>query len=142
MKRHTPTLRAVARAASLLAVAASAHSQTTQLPQVTVSGQAFPPTADVAGFGDVPLKDLPVSAGVVDNRMIEQSGARRLADLTKFDPSLTDAYDAPGYMDFVSIRGYVLDNDYNFRREGLPINGETTIPLENKQRVEFLRGTW
>lgn len=141
MKAEVHSVHAIARAIALLLLAGSAHSQTTTLAPVSVSGQAFPPAADVTGFGDVPIRDLPVSAGVVDNRMIEQSGARRLADLTKFDPSLTDAYDAPGYMDFVSIRGYLLDNDYNFRREGLPINGETAIPLENKQRVEFLRGT-
>jgi iron complex outermembrane receptor protein len=141
LKAEAQTRHAVARAIALLLLAGSAHSQTTTLPPVSVSGQAFPPAADVTGFGDVPIRDLPVSAGVVDNRMIEQAGARRLADLTKFDPSLTDAYDAPGYVDYVSIRGYLLDNDYNFRREGLPINGETAIPLDNKQRVEFLRGT-
>lgn len=142
MKKHTYRLRAVARATLLLAVAGSAYSQTTTtLKPVTVTGQAFPPAADVTGFGDVPLKDVPVSASVIDSRAIEQSGARRLADLTRFDPSLTDAYDAPGYWDSVSVRGYALDNDYNFRREGLPINAETTIPLENKERVEILRGT-
>lgn len=155
MKTHTHHLRvrtrastrsitrAVQRAVPLLLIAGSAYaqSQSTELKPVTITGQAFPPSADVTGFGDVPLKDLPVSAGVVDSRMIEHSGARRLADLTRFDASLTDAYDAPGYWDFVSIRGYLLDNDYNFRREGLPINAETTIPLENKERVEILRGT-
>jgi iron complex outermembrane receptor protein len=142
MKKHTHRLRAVARATVLLAVAGSAYSQaTTTLKPVTVTGQAFPPAADVTGFGDVPLKDLPVSASVIDSRAIEQSGARRLADLTRFDPSVTDAYDAPGYWDSISVRGYALDNDYNFRREGLPMNAETAIPLDNKERVEILRGT-
>ena len=144
MKHKTHSLRAVPRpvwrAISLLLLAGSAHSQTTLSP-VTVTGQAFPPAADVTGFGDVPLKDVPVSAAVIDSRLIEQSGARRLADLTRFDPSVADAYDAPGFWDMLSIRGYVLDNDYNYRREGLPINAETTIPLENKERIEILRGT-
>jgi iron complex outermembrane receptor protein len=141
-KQHSLRLREIARATMLLAIAGSAYSQqATTLKPVTVTGQAFPPAADVTGFGDVPLKDVPISASVIDSRAIEQSGARRLADLTRFDPSLTDAYDAPGYWDSVSVRGYTLDNDYNFRREGLPINAETTIPLENKERVEILRGT-
>jgi iron complex outermembrane receptor protein len=137
-------LRVIARAVSLLLLASSAYSQTTTvqtLKPVTVTGQAFPPAADVTGFGDVPLAELPASASVIDSRQIEQSGARRLADLTRFDPSVADAYDAPGYWDFISVRGYVLDNDYNYRREGLPINAETTIPLDNKERVEILRGT-
>jgi iron complex outermembrane receptor protein len=137
-------VRAISQAAALLVLAGSAYSQT-QAPQalkpVTITGQAFPPAADVTGFGDVPLSELPASASVIDSRQIQQSGARRLADLTRFDPSVADAYDAPGYWDFISVRGYVLDNDYNFRREGLPINAETTIPLDNKERVEILRGT-
>ncbi|HUR90786.1 MAG TPA: TonB-dependent siderophore receptor [Ramlibacter sp.] len=141
MKPAQLPLHALARAIALLLIAGSAQSQTQTLKPVTVTGQAFPPAADVTGFGDVPLKELPISAGVVDSRMIEQSGARRLADLTRFDASISDAYDAPGYWDMVSVRGYTLDNDYNFRREGLPINAETTIPLDNKERVEILRGT-
>jgi iron complex outermembrane receptor protein len=134
-------LRAIARATLLLAVAGSAHSQTTTLSPVTVTGQAWPPAADVTGFGDIPLKDLPISASVIDSRQIGQAGARRLADLTRFEPSLTDAYNAPGYWDFVSIRGFTLDNRFNYRREGLPISAETTIPLDNKERVELLKGT-
>lgn len=141
MKTHKHHLRAVARAISLLLLAGSAHSQVQTLKPVTVTGQAFPPAADVTGFGDVPLAEVPASASVIDSRQIQQAGARRLADLTRFDPSVADAYDAPGYWDFISVRGYVLDNDYNFRREGLPINAETTIPLDNKERVEILRGT-
>lgn len=125
---------------SLLLVAGSAFSQTTLKP-VDVTGQQSPPAADVTGFGDVPLKDLPVSATVINHRQIEAAGARRLADLTRFDPSTNDAYDAPGYWDFVSIRGFTIDNRFNYRREGLPINAETAIPLDNKERVELLKGT-
>ncbi len=39
------------------------------------------------------------------------------------------------------MRGFVLDNRFNYRREGLPISAETAIPLDNKERVEILRGT-
>jgi iron complex outermembrane receptor protein len=129
----------IALAAALLACA-SAHAQTTSLRPVVVTGTSTP-TADVTGFGDVPLKDVPVSATLIDRKQIEASGARRLADLMPFDSSVTDAYNAPGYWDFVSVRGFTLDNRFNFRREGLPINAETTIPLENKERIEILKGT-
>jgi iron complex outermembrane recepter protein len=135
-------VRTIPRAIALLLVASGVHAQqATALRPVTITGQSPPPAADITGFGDIPLKDLPVSATVIDSRAIQQSGARRLADLTRFEASMADAYNAPGYWDFVSIRGYVLDNDYNFRREGLPVNAETTIPLDNKERVEILKGT-
>jgi len=97
--------------------------------------------ADVSGFGDVLLKELPASALVIDSAQMQAVGARRLADLTAFDASVTDAYNSPGYWDFLTIRGFTLDNRFNYRREGLPISAETSIPLENKERVEILKGT-
>ena len=95
----------------------------------------------MSGFGDLPLKDVPISATVIDSAQLQSSGARRLADLTQFDASVTDAYNSAGYWDFLSVRGFVLDNRFNYRREGLPISAETAIPLDNKERVEILRGT-
>ena len=111
------------------------------LPPVIVTERPYPPTADVTGFGEYPLREVPASATVIDARTIRNSGARRLADLTQFDASVTDAYNAPGYWDYLSIRGFTLDNRFNYRREGLPISAETSIPLDNKSRIEVLRGT-
>jgi iron complex outermembrane recepter protein len=126
---------------SLLLAAASAQAQQTTLKPVVITGRNAAPVADVTGFGDVPLKDVPISATVIDREQLNASGARRLADLTQFDASVSDAYNAPGYWDFISIRGFTLDNRFNFRREGLPISAETTIPLDNKERIEILKGT-
>ncbi len=135
----------VSRMASALAVALAANpplwAQDATLKAVTVSSGAAATQADVTGFGDVPLKDVPASATVVDREQLRQSGARRLADLTQFDASVTDAYNSPGYWDFLSIRGFTLDNRFNYRREGLPISAETSIPLDNKERIEILKGT-
>ncbi len=118
-----------------------APSADAALKPVTVNPQTLPPQADVTGFGDLPLRELPVSATVVNRQQLDAIGARRLADLTQLDASVTDAYNAPGYWDFLSIRGFVLDNRFNFRREGLPISAETSIPLDNKERIEILQGT-
>jgi iron complex outermembrane receptor protein len=111
------------------------------LPTISVEGRSAPPQADVSGFGDLPLREVPISATVVNGEQIQASGARRLADLTQFDASVTDAYNSPGYWDYLTVRGFVLDNRFNYRREGLPISAETSIPLDNKERVEILRGT-
>ncbi len=111
------------------------------LKPVTVNDRSAAPQADLTGFGDLPLKDVPISATVVGRDQLQQSGARRLADLTQFDASVTDAYNAPGYWDYLSIRGFTLDNRFNYRREGLPISAETSIPLDNKERIEILKGT-
>ena len=138
---HWP-LNPVARAlATTLLLAATAHAQDASLKPVTVTERTAPPQADVTGFGDLPLREVPISATIVGREQLQASGARRLADLTQFDSSVTDAYNSPGYWDFLSIRGFTLDNRFNYRREGLPISAETSIPLDNKDRIEILKGT-
>ena len=137
--RPAPLSLAVASALLTLA-AAAAHAQEASLQTITVDARSTP-QADVSGFGDLPLKDVPLSATVIDSRQLQASGARRLADLTQFDASVTDAYNSAGYWDYLTVRGFVLDNRFNYRREGLPISAETAIALDNKERVEILRGT-
>lgn len=123
-----------------LAAAAGAHAQGVTLKPVLIQERSAP-AADITPFGDTPLVEVPAAITVIDRRQIEATGARRLADLTSFDPSVNDAYNAPGYWDFLSIRGFTLDNRFNYRREGLPVSAETVIPLDNKERVEILKGT-
>ncbi|MGE0329498.1 MAG: TonB-dependent siderophore receptor [Ramlibacter sp.] len=148
MANQTPIYRPqwpLNRITSALATTVLASSplwaQDATLKPVTVNDSTAAPQADVTGFGDVPLKEVPISATVVSREQLQQSGARRLADLTQFDASVTDAYNSPGYWDYLSIRGFTLDNRFNYRREGLPISAETSIPLDNKERIEILKGT-
>jgi iron complex outermembrane receptor protein len=129
----------VAALAAAFSLPSAAQSQSTLAP-VTITGKA-PVPASVAGWGDTPLDQAPVAATSVDAAQIRDAGARRLADLTRFDPSVTTAYDTEGYIDYFTVRGFVIDNRFNFRRDGLPINAETSIPLENKARVDILKGT-
>jgi iron complex outermembrane receptor protein len=134
MRRATPALAfAVASLAPI-----DVHPQAALAP-VTITGKA-PVPASVAGWGDTPLDRAPLQATAVDAEQIRDAGARRLSDLTRFDPSLTSAYDTEGYIDYFTVRGFVIDNRFNFRRDGLPINAETSIPLENKARVDILKG--
>lgn len=113
---------------------------TTQLLPVTVTSRSAR-ALNVGGWGDVPLNQLPMQASVINTQQIKDSGAQRLADLIGFDPAVSDAYNAEGYYDFLTVRGFVIDNRFNFRRDGLPVNAETSIPLDNKSRIEVLKGT-
>jgi iron complex outermembrane receptor protein len=146
--RPTPIAHAVAATWALMAATAGAQMRADApnaveptLSAVTVDARSAAPQADISGFGDLPLNSVPLSATIVDSRQLQASGARRLADLTRFDASVTDAYNSAGYWDYLAVRGFVLDNRFNYRREGLPISAETSIPLDNKERVEILRGT-
>jgi iron complex outermembrane receptor protein len=129
---------------SALALASSlATAQQQQQPAaqtVTVTGGRAPSSASVTGFGDVPLNKLPLSVVSLGNGQLQDAAVATLADITKLDASLSDAYNAAGYWSNLSARGFVLDNRFNYRRDGLPINAETDITLDNKQRIEVLKG--
>ena len=123
---------------ALAQTAGAAHAQ--QLEPVTVTGRSAPPL-NVGGWGDIPLNKTPLQASVFNADQIKDAGAQRLSDLIGFDPAISDAYNSEGYYDFLTVRGFVIDNRFNYRRDGLPINAETAIPLDNKSRVEILKGT-
>ncbi|HXD06222.1 MAG TPA: TonB-dependent siderophore receptor [Burkholderiaceae bacterium] len=139
---------ALAVSGALCAAAAAAQSEpgtapatpvTVALPPVSVSGRTEP-VADIAGFGDTPLQRTPIQASVITDTALRDAGDRNLRAATRTDASTSDAYNAVGYWDSLTVRGYVIDNRYNYQRDGLPINAETSIPLDNKSRIELLKG--
>ena len=132
--------RRTAIAGAALAVATCASAQVTTLDPVTVTGKSTP-VATVGGWGDVPLSQAPFSASVTTAEQMRERGVQRLADVVRLDPAASDAYNAVGYWDYLTLRGFVIDNRFNYRRDGLPINAETSIGLDNKDRVELLKGT-
>lgn len=121
--------------------ASNAPADPAELPAVRVTAPAPASRAQVAGFGDVPLSRTPLQAEVVTEEKLKERGARKLSDVTALDASVSDSYNAEGYWDYLSIRGFTLDNRYNYRRDGLPISAETIIPLDNKAGIEILKGT-
>jgi iron complex outermembrane receptor protein len=133
---HRPTFALTLMAAAWLAHASPALAQST----VVVTGRTLP-GAGVAGFGDTPLASAPLQASIVGQQQLADAGITSIGALTKADASLGDAYNADGYWASLSARGYTLDNRYNYRRDGLPINAETAIALDNKERLELLKGT-
>ncbi len=120
---------------------ASAQTTATLKPVIVTGSAADRTTSGISNFGDSALERTPISANVIGAAQIESIGAKRLADLTKFDASVSDAYNTAGYWDYATVRGFVLDNKFNYRREGLPISAETFIALDNKDSVEILKGT-
>lgn len=112
------------------------------LPSVGVTAAAKRQAkASIAGLGDGPAWQQPVQAQTFSEEMLKDAQVARLADLTKLDASVSDSYNSVGYWDYLSVRGFTLDNGYNYRREGLPVSAETRFPLENKASLEVLKGT-
>lgn len=127
---------------SLGAQAQNTADGASTLPSVGVTAAAKRQAkASIAGLGDGPAWQQPVQAQTFSDEMLKDAQVKRLADVTKLDASVTDSYNSVGYWDYLSVRGFTLDNGYNFRREGLPVSAETRFPLENKASLEVLKGT-
>ena len=149
--RMTLSLIALAAAASVQAQTAApttgpatgpatgATSATTSnvSERVVITGRSVP---QVSGFGGTPLALSPLQAATVSASELADAGATSLAGIARLDAGVSDAYNTEGYWSTLTIRGFVLDNRSNFRRDGLPINAETAIGLANKERVEVLKG--
>jgi iron complex outermembrane recepter protein len=146
ISQTAPALHRVAAAALAAAacapLAALAQSEGAGLQSITITGrQGATQVAGITGFGDVPLSRLPLSASVISVSQLQDAGISSLGDLTRLNASATDAYNPPGYWSQLAVRGFIVDNRFNYRRDGLPINAETIIPLANKQALELLQGT-
>lgn len=125
---------------ALALCALAAHAQDTQ--RITVTGRLVPAAPDVAGLGaGIDLLAAPIAARSLDEEALRDAGVRALAGLTRLDAGVSDAYNAEGYWSQLTMRGFKLDNRSNYRRDGLPINAETALPLDNKERLEILKGT-
>lgn len=123
---------------------ADAPAGAATLPTITVSGARGTAlrarTASVAGYDDAPLHDTPASVSVVTRAQMDDQQAKRLSDVVKNDASVNNAYAPVGYFEGFAIRGFPVDLASAIRIDGLTVSGEQNVPLENKERVEILKG--
>ena len=127
--------------ASGLAEAATAP-QAIDLSPVHVEARAPGDQRDtgINSYGSASLHDTPASIIVVTREQLDDRHIRSLSELAREDASLGDNYAPVGYYQDISIRGYPLDPATGFRGNNLNITGEQKIPLEDRQRVEILKG--
>jgi iron complex outermembrane receptor protein len=135
-----------------------AHGQTQNAAQVpTQTAQIKPPTTtvvvvghpnddylpvdlSVGSFDKLPLLDAPVSATVVTRDLLTDQFSRVLSDVVKNDASIGEDYAPVGYYGDFQIRGFTIDLATGLQVNGMTVAGEQDVPLENKERVEFLKG--
>ncbi|MCG2583276.1 TonB-dependent siderophore receptor [Massilia sp. TS11] len=136
--RFTPTLLALAIAQLVCAHAAAQQT----LPEVIVTGSkaAASERASVGGFGDAPVMQTPAAITVISGEQLKDLGITLATQAMRLDASVGDAYNAVGYAEQFSIRGYTLDNASSYRKDGFAIPADAQIPLENKERIEVLKG--
>ncbi|TFW26230.1 TonB-dependent siderophore receptor [Massilia arenosa] len=127
-------------AALALAQAFSVHAQESDaVPSVVVTASRGAINS-IGGFAQVPVLETPASLSTFSRSQLDELQVRTVTDVTRYDASVSDSYNAVGYAEQFSIRGFALDNTTSYRKDGFAIPGDTQIPLENKERVEILKG--
>jgi iron complex outermembrane receptor protein len=112
------------------------------MSEVVVSGDrvATGDRARIGGFSDRAVLQTPASISAFGRDEMDDLGIRMVSDAMRFDTSVGDSYNAVGYAEQFSIRGFAVNNATGYRKDGLAIPGDAQIPLENKDRIEILRG--
>jgi iron complex outermembrane receptor protein len=112
------------------------------VPEVVITGSKPLATtaATVGGFSDTPIFDTPSTVTSIGLAQMQDLSIRSTTEAMKYVASVSDAYNAVGYAEQFSIRGFKLDNNASYRKDGIAIPADTQIPLENKERIEILEG--
>ncbi|MGD0546473.1 MAG: TonB-dependent receptor [Terracidiphilus sp.] len=113
---------------------------TTVVVQGQTSDEYLPEAVTVGTLDGSTLLETPLSATVVPRELLNDQDARLLSDVVKNDASIGEDYAPVGYYGDYEIRGFTIDLATGLQINGMTIAGEQDVPLENKERVEFLKG--
>src|SRR5688572_4553605 len=139
---------AIAAAIATLACSAGAWAQvaaTATLPDVNVTaegaGKFNSRTVQVGAFRDQDPLDVPLTNNVITRDVMDAQGAASMFDALRNTAGVTRSQITGSAYDNISIRGILVENRGNYRLNGsLPIVNLIDTPLENKERVEVLKG--
>jgi iron complex outermembrane recepter protein len=136
--KHTLLACAVAQAFAIDASAQTAEP----IASVVVTGAKWQTSdrASIGGFAEMPIVDTPSSISAFSREQMQDLAIRNATDALAYDASVGDAYNAVGYAEQFSVRGFMLNNNSGYRKDGFAIPADTQIPLENKERLELLKG--
>lgn len=152
--RPTPTALAACTFLSLVAVLPAAAQEPTQPSSPATAQTTLQPvtvTADrsfgghlvqVGAFREQDPLDVPLTNNVVTREVLDAQGARSLFGALRNTAGVTRSQLGGSTYDNISIRGILVENRGNYRLNGsLPIVNLIDVPLENKERVEVLKGS-
>ena len=139
---YMPKLNHIAGACALLFVINHAIAQSeTQLSPVVVTGESNGLVSQEiqAGFGGKWI-DQTKSVNSITREQIDKTMAQKVSEVVRNDASVQANYTPLGYYEGFSIRAFGLDYGTAYQLNGMPLAAEAHIPLENKERVEVIKG--
>lgn len=152
MTCHTLTRRAwlgTTALAATLALPVLANAQSTTAPGEISALEEIVVTADTTGtkavqvgsFRGAKQLDTPLTISVIPREMLDVQQSRSIQDALRNTPGVTASQTSPTVYSNLAIRGIPVENRGNYRLDGtLPIINLIDLPLEDKERVEALKG--
>ena len=152
---NSPTFRALISAACLsLAAFGSAFAQSpssasslapVKLEEFNVSDtkvQSYQADrVQMGAFRDLDPVDVPLTINVITREALDAQAARSLFDALKNTAGATRSQLSGSVYDNIAVRGILVENRGNYRLNGsLPIVNLIDLSMENKERVEVLKG--
>ena len=123
--------------------AADSRDATLQAVHVrAVVSEGYRPVTVKAGtFRGASVMDVPSTVNVVTSKVLEAQAATGLYDAVKNTAGVTRQQNGGDTWDQLVIRGMEVQNRTNYRLNGsMPIMNFSQVPMENKARVEVLKG--
>lgn len=100
-----------------------------------------PETVEAGTFRGASVMEVPSTVNVVTREVLELQGASGLYDALRNTAGVTRQQNGGETWDQLVIRGMPVENRTNYRLNGsMPIMNFAQIPMEDKERVEVLKG--
>lgn len=125
-------------------LAQDAEPPETTLPEVVITSNepvdGIAKKASIGTFTEAPLRETPVSVTVITQEQMQDRSIRTATEAGKYDASVQNSYNAIGLSDRLAIRGFEISTGANYRKDGLLVLAQAPVMLENKERLEILKG--
>ncbi|MTV53174.1 TonB-dependent siderophore receptor [Massilia buxea] len=124
-------------------VHAQADGEPPQRVKVTAArASGFTPyTVEAGTFRGGDIMDVPSTVNVITREVLELQAAGGLYDAVRNTAGVTRQQNGGETWDQLVIRGIAVENRANYRLNGtLPVMNFSQVPMENKERVEVLKG--
>lgn len=143
--RLSPLLSLAGLLAAPVALYAQSRPETNKtLPTVTVAGTQAGYTTEhigVGAFRDQSIMDVPATINVATRELMDTQADVSLYEVLRNSAGVSKQQLSGETFDNLAIRGIPLDNRSNYRLNGaLPLLNMMQLPLEDKERVEVLKG--
>lgn len=110
------------------------------LPAVTVSGAAHKHSVAESNRLGVTLRETPQAATVIGADLIRAQGAYRLEEVLRNAPGVSQASGHTGIFSNFVLRGFQLNNNAGYFKDGLRFDRQSDLSLQNIEQVEVVRG--